>query len=61
MSSLMLLRPVNPLGSSYRIGGKIPVKIIAADRGKKNKTQKVEGRQCVKQQATRLHNHQHCA
>jgi hypothetical protein len=61
MEYFMPLCPQCPAGRVDGIGGKIPMKIIAADGGKEYKTHQSFGGWTAQQQFTRLPYHKHGA
>jgi hypothetical protein len=48
-------------GGAGGAGGQVPVKVIAADGGKEDEPQQMDGRRSIQQQAAGLPDHQHGA
>jgi len=59
MEYFMPLCPKCPAGGIDGVGGKVPMKIIAADGGKEHKAYQSFGGRTTQQQFTRLPDHQY--
>src|SRR5580692_6827721 len=59
MQCFMVVGPLDAQGGAGRAGGKVPMKVIAADGGKEDEPQQVDGRGDAEQQSAGLPDHHH--